>query len=516
MQQEKLATLFKRYQDDAYLNQLTEYAKWTVPSLFPRNYDGRSQYGNQPIEHDYQSLGALLVNRMAAKLTQTLFPIGHPFFKINLNEKKFESLGIPLPAVEVFDNDMRQVFANFESEACKRLFINNSYASLQHALALLIVTGNALLYRQDNRFVVYSLHNYVVLRDSMGEELDVVIKESLTYEKLPKSYRDRISAQNGVPLKEFEKKDVYTRLKKVYDDTGDFTWQLRQEVDEIDMGVDITYTKYNCPYIVATWKLVNGDSYGRGHCEDYHADLAKLSYISASLTDYEIDMLKIINCVRNGSSDYEALAAASHGDWVSANPDDVVVYEGGVYNKVQAALQDLQMVMQRLQSAFLDSSNTRDAERVTAEEIRNNIFEADQMTGGVFSNLAPTLHAKTGYLLMNEIDPEFIIGVTVGFVDLEMLTGVQAIGRSSDTQKLIDATMEVAAVVSALQQTQMQDFDYSTIARSLYTNRGVPLESVFKSQEQLEQEAANLQAQQAMQSQAMGGNAGAVEALSMI
>ena len=509
MIRETHSQLYEKYKDGTYLKDLEDYSKWTVPSLFPKDKQHSTRYGNNPIEHDFQSIGALLVNRMAAKLTQTLFPINHTFFKINVSPDKLQEMGIPLPNVKVFEEDSRQFFAEYENLACKRLYINNSYAQLQQALALLIVTGNALLLRKDNRFVVYSLHNYVTLRDAMGELLDLVIKEDVVYEALPQEFKNQLLSANKAPTEEFKTVTVYTRVKRVFNDVGN-TWEVTQEVENTDMGVLYTYNDYNNPYIVCTWKLVNGDNYGRGHCEDYRGDLAKLSGLSGFLTDYEIDALKVINLVDTTTlTDFDEVVAADHGGYVQGVQGSITAYESGIYQKIQAVVADIQMVYQRLAIAFMDSSNMRDAERVTAEEIRNNVYEADMMTGGVFSNLSPTLHAKTGYLLMQEVDPIFIIAVAAGLFDLELLTGVQAVGRSSDTQKLMEATIEFATIATSLQQTQQPFFDYKALANHIFTNRGVPLDVLMKTQEQLEQELALAQQQQAQMSAQMADPMGA-------
>ena len=52
--------LYTKYTDDAYLKTLNDYSKWTVPSLFPRDVKQGKRYGNNDIEHDFQSVGAML------------------------------------------------------------------------------------------------------------------------------------------------------------------------------------------------------------------------------------------------------------------------------------------------------------------------------------------------------------------------------------------------------------------------------------------------------------------------
>ena len=79
------STLFNNYKDDSFLKKLENYSLWTIPSVFPQ--DETITKGNQAIEHDYQSYGALLVNNLAPKLAKLLFPFKQAFFNINPTDK---------------------------------------------------------------------------------------------------------------------------------------------------------------------------------------------------------------------------------------------------------------------------------------------------------------------------------------------------------------------------------------------------------------------------------------------
>ena len=59
-----LAALFKEYGDSSLLERLELYALWTISSVFP-SAENRRDKGNAVIEHDYQSIGALMVNRLS-------------------------------------------------------------------------------------------------------------------------------------------------------------------------------------------------------------------------------------------------------------------------------------------------------------------------------------------------------------------------------------------------------------------------------------------------------------------
>mgnify|MGYP006974166503 CR=1 FL=1 len=55
---------FNRYQDDALIHRCSDYARWTLPSVFPEFLHVGT--GNQIVQYDYQSMGAMLVNRYVA------------------------------------------------------------------------------------------------------------------------------------------------------------------------------------------------------------------------------------------------------------------------------------------------------------------------------------------------------------------------------------------------------------------------------------------------------------------
>ena len=76
-QQDSFSALYLKYQDGRLLTKWQNYALWTIPSIFPDINSGKDTtlLGNAPLEHDYQSIGALLVNSLSSKMTNILFPI---------------------------------------------------------------------------------------------------------------------------------------------------------------------------------------------------------------------------------------------------------------------------------------------------------------------------------------------------------------------------------------------------------------------------------------------------------
>ena len=133
---------------------------------------------------------------------------------------------------------------------------------------------------------------------------------------------------------------------------------------------------------------------GRGYVEEYAGDFTKLSLMSEQLGLYELESLQLLNVVDEAAGgvidDYQE---ADIGDYVPGKVNAVTAYERGDYNKMVAVRNGLNEIAMRLSQAFMYTGNQRDAERVTAEEIRTIAQEAENLLGGTYSILAETLQA---------------------------------------------------------------------------------------------------------------------------
>lgn len=493
---ENYEALYNRYEDSRLLLKAENYAYWTIPSAFPENYRkiGHSRNeGNVPIQHDYQSMGAVLVNYLAAKLAGILFPVNQSFFKINPTEILKQVITSMNPEGQEFKSKL----VTLENKACKQLFVNASYAQLIQALRYLIITGNCLIKRHNSKTIVYSLRNYVTLRDNEGTVLDIVLREARTYNSLPNEIAKLVSTKYH---NEHDEVVIYTRIKRdtiTKEDRTNVVFTVSQQIDGVSIGEPSVYPEHLCPYIPVIWNHVNGDSYGRGHVEDHAGDFAKLSDLSRALAIYEIDACKVVNVVKPGSTiDLDSMNEAESGEWVQADPQAIGKLESGDYAKIQALTNDCTIVYNRLASAFMYQGNTRDAERVTAEEIRMNAQEAEKALGGVYSQLSLGMHLPLAYLLAQEVDPYFITAVVAREVELEVVTGVNALGRAAEIQQLYLAIQELAAIIPAMQQITPR-FNTEKVIDAVLQSHGLVLEDIMLSEEELK--AHQEQAQQAMQ-----------------
>ena len=476
-------SLFTKYRDDYTVTKTESYAKWSLPTIFA---DVEVRKGQRvPVTRDFQSIGAMLTNFLASKLSQLLFPANQPFFRLEGTTNPAEMAQV----VGVSEKDLGSTLANLENDAYRRIFMGSSYHQIVHAMKLLIVTGNVLLYRdsETGRTLAYSLRQYAVKRDGTGKVLDIILQERVAYGTLPPEVQALFPGRE-----EYDEMKLWTRIQRKYRSLSD-TFEVSQQVECYDIGDISEYPEKICPFIPIVWNLVTGENYGRGLVEDFAGDFAKLSELSEALALYEIEACKVIHLVSPGSgTDIDSLQSAASGEYVSGRVGEVAAYEAGDYNKIQVIAEDIQVLYQRLAPAFMYSGNVREAERVTAEEIRRNALEAEVSLGGVYSSLADSMHVPLAHILVSEVNPDFISEVITGGITLNVLTGVAALGRSSNIQNLLEAANDLALCLPIFAQASKR-FDTERIIDLVLLGRGVKLSDVMKTEDQLQQDMADNQ-----------------------
>lgn len=104
---------------------------------------------------------------------------------------------------------------------------------LVQAMRLLIVTGEVLLYRVDSSIRIYSLRDYTLKRNHLGDVLDVSFGNTST----GLSYQIT-SSNNVVGAKPSDDKvKIYTRVQR-QEKNGHVSWKVTQEINGRDIGTD--------------------------------------------------------------------------------------------------------------------------------------------------------------------------------------------------------------------------------------------------------------------------------------
>jgi len=202
------------------------------------------------------------------------------------------------------------------------------------------------------------------------------------------------------------------------------------------------------------------------------------------------------------------LARVQNGGFITGDPEDLVFPEIGKYNDMQVAQTTVGNITESLSRAFL-LTQTRDAERVTAEEIRLQASELETALGGAYSLLAVTFQQP---ILMREIDrlkkSKALQDVSNKDIEPRVIVGLEGLGRGTDLDKLLraGAAMQQLAPLSQF----MSDLDLNKLTQFIFNAVGLDSDQVLKSQEQLqaEQQAAQQAQQGAMMQEAVAKGVG--------
>jgi len=191
--------------------------------------------------------------------------------------------------------------------------------------------------------------------------------------------------------------------------------------------------------MVLRWKAVPGTDYGRGHVEEYLGALTSLEGLSQSIVEFAAVASKIVFLVHpNSTTDVEEVNRAESGEAVTGSKADIDTLQLEKFADFQVAEKVVASLENQIARAFLlRSAMTRDAERVTAEEIRAIAQELEDVLGGVYTVQANELQLPLVRRLMAVMTAkQELPALPKGSVDPIIISGFQALGRNQALSKL--------------------------------------------------------------------------------
>lgn len=498
---ENHSTIKSRY-DKLDMNRLAlvergrECAKLTVPSLLPP--EGYTEADVLPTP--YQSLGARAVNNLASKLLLTLLPPNSPFFRLkpSLDNKDYAEMAERDPQ---FNEKMEGFLAEMEKVITDFIELKSVRVSLWKALRLLVVSGNVLLYfpEDSDKLKVFPLDRYVVLRDGVGNLLELVTKEEVHISSLEEPLRSSVTGEIQQGSTHKETVEVYTKVRRLDKDTFEVDQEVQGKLlSEVTHKAPKKYKTDELRWIPLRWTQADSDHYGRGHVEEYLGDFYSLEGLSQNvLESVDISSLLIWMVNPNGTTNTKDLEKADNGSFVSGNRADVEALQSDKAQDLTLALQAIRDISSRLEQAFLlHSSIQRTAERVTAEEIRYMAQELEDALGGIYSILATELQLPLVKLIISILQKKKKLpSFGEGDVTPVITTGIEALSRGHDLNKM----MQLLDVAKSLGDGGTAAINTSGFLRRAGTNLGLVCKGIIKTEEQLAQEQAQAQQMQMAQ-----------------
>jgi hypothetical protein len=460
------------------------YAGWTLPIIFPND----EVSDTEEMQHDYQSVGAQAVTHLGNKIMMALFQPSRPFFRLNLTAEQKADLDMNPTQVE-------EALAEAERQAMRELEKINARVVLTDTVLQLIITGNSLVYiPPDGKLQNYSLRDYVVLRDLRGDVVRVIIRETKSVGSLSDEL-GWMAASEGFT----EDKDVtlYTGIQR----EGKSKYVVWQEMEDFcychrSIGIETADT---LPWIPLTWNLARNKDYGTGLVENYAGDFHSLSTFAAAILDYGTvitDLKYLVDPA--GMTDVREITETPSGGYVHGREEDISVLAPAVASATDFLTAQFSAVERRIGAAFLmNTSVTRDAERVTAEEIRMQAQELEGSLGGVYSRLATELQQPLARRLLSRLDTRL--------KDIEpiIVTGLESLSRNSELDRLRAFFQDLIALAEVPEQVADR-IEYADLISVLGAGHGIDYKKFLKDdakfkadQEQKIAEAAELAGQEA-------------------
>jgi len=490
MYDQNVGTAQGRYQScsinrEVFLERARDSSELTLPTLIPPK--SASNVTRYPTP--YQGIGARGVNNLASKLLLALLPPNSPFFRMKIDDYVIKEL----EGEQQLKTEIESGLSQIERAIMTDIELNADRVAVFEALKHLIIAGNVLLYVGEEGLRVFSLERYVCKRDPMGNVLEIVTKESLAPSSLPEEIVEAVKARLDSDEKTVE---LYTH---VYKDKN--KWSVYQEVKGIELPKSRgTFPLDATPYIPLRWNRVDGEDYGRGFVEEYYGDLKSLEGLTKAIVEGSAAASKVLFMVSpNGTTRARKLAESPNGAIIEGQASDVSVLQLNKFADFRIAYDAMRGIEQRLQLSFLlNASVQRDAERVTAEEIRYMAQELEDTLGGVYSILSqefqlPYVMRKMRVMEKGNKLPQ----LPKNTVRPSIITGLEALGRGNDKNKLISFLSTLAQTLGA--DVIQQFVNIPDAIKRLATSEGIDPEGLIKSQEQIQQEMQQQQLLQAAQ-----------------
>lgn len=484
---------------EPYLTKAKEAAKYTIPSLLKNDSTG-SQI--QTFEQPNQSIGADGVNNLSAKVTLAMLPPNQPFFKFHIDAADIKKIATESGQdPEVFETDVTRGLSMTEQLLVDYNEQNGDRICLGEAMKHLYIAGNVLLVHVAKiGLKYYPLNRFVVHRDYCGNVLKVITTETIGFFALPKEIQGEVLEQLKIKektdnIKNLEEKEL--TLYTCYRKRGNY-WITYQEVEGIEIPkTEGKYPIEACPFIALRYTRIDGESYGRGLIEEYIGDISYLDVLSKAIKEASLAASKCIALVNpNGQTNIKQLAKTKNGGFCAGKADDVTMLQANKYYDLKTAREEKESLEKRLYRVFLLAQAVqRDSERTTATEIQYMIRDLEEALGNHYSIMSKEFqlaYIKIGFFhLRKEKKNQLPDLIKDKNVKLTVTTGLEALGRGSDLNKLTLFGQTLAQFAQIAQATGMK---MDVIAQKVAASLNLDITGLMPTQEELaaqQEESAN-------------------------
>lgn len=422
---------------EPFLQRARRVAALTVPSL----YRPMGATGSTDTPQPWQSFGAYCVNNISSKLALTMFPPGVSFVRMKPSKKTLADLiKLPVDKRGAVKTAIAQGLAQTEQEFVDGVDEDGDFDPLARTVRHLVVGGNhGIQFYHNGQLRDFSLERFVTVRDKAGNLLEFVIEDPMAFQTLPDDVRALVEMRGyKQPGETPNGQSVINLYTRGYRKNG--KWYINQECYGCEVpNTAWEYDDESLPYLFLTLRLLSGENYARSYAEDFEGDFQSLDGYEQTIQEGSMAAATFVRLVKPGGvTSKKAVAEASNGDVITGDPNDVATLENNVEPNFASAEKRIESKMGLLAKAFLlNSSVQRDAERVTAEEIRLMAAELQDALGGVYAGQITTFQAPYARLKIAALQrTKRMTVLPKGTVKVAIVTGAAALSRNAQANAL--------------------------------------------------------------------------------
>lgn len=463
-------------------------AKVTIPGLIPE--EGASD-PHDTLEQPWTSMGARGVNNVSAKILLTMFPPERPFFRLDIDADTAAGMGAALSKAQA-------ALAGISRSAMILAEQSSSRTIWMEVFRHLVVAGNVLTYHPDDgtRMQMWRLDQYVVRRNSSGDMIQAVIKDEIYPSELDDATRVAVDLDAEIdPTKDEKKVSRYTVINLL----PNGQMEHFEEINKAEVpGSRGSVEAIKSGWQALRWQAVPGSDYGRAYVTEYAGDFLTLEDATKAIVKFAAEAARILRIVDpNSGLDIEELAEAESGDFLVGYRDRIQTLQLEKSQDFQIVWNLAENTERRLSQAFLMASNTiRNAERVTAEEVRAVAQELEDALGGTYTVLSAEVQRPYASRLLHILSKSKKAPVLPDTVVPVIVTGFNALGQNHETQALLTAAKSVSEILGPGFIAQVAN--QTEMARRILVGFGVQdVDGLLKTEEQQAQEAQAAQQNEA-------------------
>ena len=467
---------------DAILDRGRAMARLTIPHVFPpEGY----MAGDTPVEVN-QSIGSLVVGSLASKLMFMAFPPDQPCLRYDVIEHKMraEIDANPMLAIEI---DVG--LSRLEQAHRKRLEGTSIRAAYTGASKALLIGGNICWSHLNiNRPMFYLPTHYVVQRDSEGEALTTIVKQTKYLNTLPKAIQTQILEASEEKFRDTpaykRQADIYMVCRRRLDGNDKPYWEYWEEYNGVLLNGTEFDSDYETPPLYPAWMIpMYGQNWGPSYCELFEGDLMKVEGHSAALNDGTAMAAMAWLFVAPGSrTTARQLKRAGNLTVHVGVASDLTMgpsMEGKVRDYTFIA-NDLETAARRLDRAFLTMSSVqRQAERVTAEEVALMAKELNEATGGLYAEVSQSFQRNVvaRFVVLHNEEDKQLPKMPPNVFRVAVITGVEQHGRSAEGQTL---HRETATAMEVSGGKVAQYIDWHAYLRRIYASSAIAQDGIVR------------------------------------